>query len=506
MDFFVQMRDIHKHFPHVKAVDGGCIDIRRGEIHALIGENGAGKSTLMRLLYGMYPLDRGTITVRGKEFSAPGYSAKEAIQMGIGMVHQEFMLVNDLTVLENIILGFEPTLSGGRLDFVRAASSIGRYMKDYGLDVPLGKRVKTLSVGAAQRTEIVKALYRGAELLILDEPTAVLTPQETEQLFSILRVMRDNGKTIVFISHKLGEIMEIGDRVTVMRGGKYIATVDKKETSPAKLANLMVGREIAPDVPRPSARSDSVVFEAEHLYVASDRELSTIRDVSFSLREGEILGVAGVDGNGQSELIETLTGLRRAEKGTIRLFGQDISRATPGTIRRTGLGHIPEDRNVRGLNKEFSLAENLLAVRIDEPKFSKKGVVRSAVVTKYAKELIEKFDIRPPDPGIKVGTLSGGNAQKIVVAREIDSAKGFLIACQPTRGVDVGAIQSIREILNQAKKNGMSILLVSTDLDEILALSDRIVVLHKGRIAAELPNENVDMEYLGLLMMGGHSS
>ncbi|MDR3231209.1 MAG: ATP-binding cassette domain-containing protein, partial [Synergistaceae bacterium] len=354
MESIVQMRDIHKQFPHVKAVDGGNIDIRTGEIHALIGENGAGKSTLMRLLYGMYPLDRGTITIRGKSFSAPGYGTKEAIRMGIGMVHQEFMLVNELTVLENVILGFEPTLRGGRLDFARAAESIGRYMDDYGLEAPLNRAVKNISVGTAQRVEIIKALYRGAELLILDEPTAVLTPQETEQLFSILRAMRDGGRTIVFISHKLGEIMEIGDRITVMRGGKHVATLNKEETNPAKLANFMVGREVLVDTTRVRPDSSDVAFEAEHLWVAADRELSTLRDVSFNIRRGEVLGVAGVDGNGQSELVDALTGLREIQSGTVRLFGREITHKSPGAIRGIGLGHIPEDRNVRGLNKEFT--------------------------------------------------------------------------------------------------------------------------------------------------------
>jgi simple sugar transport system ATP-binding protein len=502
----VQMRDIHKEFPHVKAVDGGRIDILTGEIHALIGENGAGKSTLMRLLYGMYPLDRGTINVKGSVFSAPGYGTREALRMGIGMVHQEFMLVNELTVLENIILGFEPTLRGGRLDFPRAEESIGRYIEDYGLDVPLGRTVKNISVGTAQRVEIIKTLYRGAELLILDEPTAVLTPQETEQLFSILRTMRDGGKTIVFISHKLGEIMEIGDRVTVMRAGRHIATLNKKDTNPAELANLMVGREIPNDKPRVRAASSETVFSAEHLYVASDRELSTLRDVSFAIRKGEVLGVAGVDGNGQSELIEALTGLRKIQGGTVRLFGRNIAGEKAGTIRAAGLGHIPEDRNVRGLNKDFTVAENLLAARIDEPCFGGWGILRNEAILGYAKNLIETFDIRPATPGVRVAALSGGNAQKIVVAREIDAEKGFLIACQPTRGVDVGAIQSIRDILNQAKVRGVSILLVSTDLDEILAMSDRIVTLYKGRITGELINENVDIERLGLLMMGGAQS
>ncbi len=501
--FAVRMRDIHRQFPHVKAVDGASIEIRRGEIHSLIGENGAGKSTLMRILYGMYSLDRGTVVVGKRTFSEPGYGTGDAIRMGIGMVHQEFMLVGELTVLENIILGFEPTLRGGRLDFARAAESIGRYMDDYGLDVPLKKSVRSISVGTAQRVEIIKALYRGADLLILDEPTAVLTPQETEQLFVILRAMRDGGKTIVFISHKLGEIMEISDRVTVMRSGRTVATLDRKDTNPSKLANLMVGREVLVDTKRVRPASGEVVFEVRHLYAAADRELSTLRDVSFVLRKGEVLGIAGVDGNGQSELIEALTGLRAIQGGTVRLFGEDIAHKTPREIREAGLGHIPDDRNVRGLNRDFTMAENLLAWRVKEPRFAKNGVLRKRAVDEYARGLIGSFDIRPPDPGVRVGTLSGGNAQKIVVAREIDAENGMLIACQPTRGVDVGAIQSIRDILNQAKARGVSILLVSTDLDEILAMSDRIVTLHKGRITGELVNENIDVDRLGLLMMGG---
>ncbi len=498
---YIKLDHIVKQFGSVKAVDDCSIEVRKGEIFSLIGENGAGKSTMMKLLYGIHRPDQGLIQLDGQTLE--DLTPQKAIACGIGMVHQEFMLVKEFTVLENIILGFEPKGPMGRIDFAAAREKVQRYIDDYSLDVQPDKLVQNISVGEAQRVEIIKTLYRGANVLILDEPTAVLTPGETKQFFDILRSMRDDGKTIIFISHKLHEVLEISDRIGVMRRGKYMATLDRPEATAEKLVNLMVGRNVEmSDRPSP-CHPGPVVLEVQDLEVLGQRWLSTIKKVSFHLCAGEILGVAGVDGNGQSELVDAICGLRPILAGSVKLTGREMAGKKAGQLRKAGLAHIPEDRNTRGLNKEFTINENLVAIHLEE--VSRGELLDRKKIAQKGKELIEKYDIRPADGELKAGTLSGGNAQKIVVAREIESGGKLLIAAQPTRGVDIGAIESIRGYLNRAKEQGVAVLLISADLDEIIALSDRIIVLHEGRISGELPGGDVDMERLGLLMTGGKS-
>lgn len=508
MEKIVEMNGIHKQFPYVKAVDGARFDLYKGEIHSLIGENGAGKSTMMKILYGMYAIDQGEIIINGSHIAANKYTTHDAIARGIGMVHQEFMLVKEMTVLENIILGFEPTRSGSRnlvIDFEKARKQISHYIDNYQMGVQLNKKIMNISVGEMQRVEIIKALYRGANILILDEPTAVLTPQEADKLFEILEIMKRDGKTIVFISHRLKEVMKISDRISVMRSGKYITTVNKDETSIPELAKLMVGREVFLSMARTAAKDDKVMLDVRSIYVPSERELSKIRGINFQIRRGEVLGVAGVDGNGQSELGEAIAGLRRVERGEILLDGHSIKNLSPLRIRAAGLAHIPEDRNTRGLNRTHTFADNMLAAEVRDRPYSRLGVLHQKKIMEEASARAERFDIRPRDPANIAGSLSGGNAQKIVVARELGAAgKKLLIAAQPTRGIDIGNIEGIRRMLDEAKAGGMAILLISADLDEIMSLSDRIIVLYEGRITGELVNDgSIDECELGLLMMGG---
>lgn len=500
----VEMENINKSFPNVKALDNAKFNLYEGEIHSLIGENGAGKSTLMKILYGIYKPDSGIIRVKEEmfEFLTP----KKAIELGIGMVHQEFMLVKEMTVLENIILGTEPRKSFNRIDFVEAKEKIEKYITLYGLEVNLNKKVENISVGEAQRVEIIKTLYRGAEILILDEPTAVLTPQETEKLFEILHSLKKDGKSVIFISHKLKEVMEISDRITVMKDGKHIGTVNKDDATIPELAKMMVGREIFLAIQRkPVSYEKEIILEVKDLYVPGESELSKIRGISFEIYKGEILGVAGVDGNGQRELAEALTGLRRIEKGDI-IFENKVSikNLSPLKIRELGIAHIPEDRNVRGLNKYFTLEENLIANIYYKKPYSRWIIPNKSLLRKFSVDLIKKFNIRPPNPDTVVANLSGGNAQKVVVAREISTNVKLLIASQPTRGIDIGSIEAIRGIINDAKDKGISVLLISADLDEILSLSDRILVMYEGKITGILPANEATEEKLGLLMTGGN--
>jgi len=498
----IEMHDIVKMFGTVQAVKNGHFTLKKGEIHSLIGENGAGKSTMMKLLYGMYPINNGSIFVNGKHIEQ--ITPKRAIAMGIGMVHQEFMLVNQLTVLENIILGFEPQ-KGLVIDFDAAKKKVKQYIDQYGMEVQLNKKVSQISLGEAQRVEIIKVLSRGANVIILDEPTAVLTPQETERLFVILENLKKDGKSLVFISHKLNEVMDISDRISVMRQGSSIGTVNKKDTSQRELAKMMIGRELFLNIKRESAVVGETILDVQHVWVSGEKEISKIRDVSFSVRHGEIVGIAGIDGNGQSELVEAITGLRRVEKGKIFLKKKDITNISPRKIRNHGLTHIPEDRNTRGLNRNMTISDNLIASKIDERPYSKGLMMAPSGIRLEVESLIKAFDIRPHDPDVFASALSGGNAQKIVVAREVGTAKTFLVASQPTRGVDIGAIESIRTIIEEEKAKGVGILLVSADLEEILSLSSRIIVMHEGRIMGEMDIEDANEENIGLLMMGGKS-
>lgn len=501
----VEMQNIMKRFQHVQAVDHGNFDLYQGEVHSLIGENGAGKSTMMKMLYGLYQKDGGTIKINGKEVT-DHYNTFDAIDMEIGMVHQEFMLTKEMTVLDNIIVGCEPRKKKFLVDREKAAEEIKKYVETYHMNVQLEKKVANISVGEAQRVEIIKALYRGANILILDEPTAVLTPQESDKLFEIIEMMKKDGKSIIFISHKLKEVMKISDRITVMRGGKYINTVNKSETSIPELARMMVGREVLCDVRHKCNRTDEVLLKVENLVVPSDRELSKIKGVSFEVHAGEILGVAGVDGNGQSELGDALAGFVKPDGGRIWIDGTEITGKKPGMIRKAGLTHVPEDRNVRGLNKALDIKNNLAAYEIGMEPYSKHGVLDREAIRREADRRIEKFDIRPANGDVMVASLSGGNAQKVIVARELDLNGRVLLANQPTRGVDIGSIESIRNLIGAATDSGTAVLLVSADLDEILSLSDRIIVMYEGRISGELINDgNVDEMELGLMMTGGKS-
>lgn len=499
-EYVVEMKGIKKNFGEVQAVKDGNFNLKKGEIHSLIGENGTGKSTMMKLLYGMYDFDSGSIKIEGKEI--PYITPKEAIEHGIGMVHQEFMLVGELTVLENIILGFEP-IKGGRIDFEKAKKMVTQYIEQYHMDIQIHKKINQISVGEAQRVEIIKTLTRGANIIILDEPTAVLTPQETKGLFEILQNLRSDGKSVVFISHKLEEVMEISDRISVMRQGKYVGTVYKEDTSPSELAKMMIGREVFLKIERKEVKQGDIALQVEDLWTSGEKEISKIRGLSLDVRAGEIVGIAGIDGNGQSELIEAIAGLRKVEKGKVTLDHQDITNHSVKKIREAGLTHIPEDRNTRGLNRTMSIWENMIAVQIQEHDFDTGILINREKAVAYTKEQIEKFDIRPSNPEIITQSLSGGNAQKIVVAREVSIKGKLLIASQPTRGVDIGAIESIRSIIQEVKEKGVGVLLVSADLEEILSLSDRIIVMFEGRITGRLRAEDANEENLGMLMMGG---
>ena len=499
-EFVVEMKNIVKSFGEVHAVKDGQFNLIKGEIHSLIGENGAGKSTMMKLLYGMYSIDSGEIIVKGQTMGK--LDPKLAIQHGIGMVHQEFMLVNDLTVLENVILGFEPK-KGLQIDFDKARKEIQHFIDQYNMEIQLDKKVSQISVGEAQRVEIIKTLMRGADIIILDEPTAVLTPQETRKLFEILNNLKKEQKSLVFISHKLNEVMEISDRISVMRQGMYMGTVSKEETSPLDLTKKMIGREVFLHIDKTYEKAGKRILDVQDVWIPSQKESSKIRGLSLYVNEGEIVGVAGIDGNGQSELIEAITGLRPVEKGHIFLDGKEITNLSPKKVREVGLAHIPEDRNTRGLNRTMSIEENLVAVEVDKAPFSRGIVMNTSAMDRHSEEMVKRFDIRPTDYKLPTSSLSGGNAQKVVVAREVSMNKKLLVAAQPTRGVDIGAIESIQKTLEEAKKNGAGVLLVSTELEEITSLSDRIIVIHEGTITGELSAGEANENNLGLLMMGG---
>lgn len=499
-EFVVEMKNIVKSFGEVHAVKDGQFNLIKGEIHSLIGENGAGKSTMMKLLYGMYPIDSGEIIVKGQSMGK--LDPKLAIQHGIGMVHQEFMLVNDLTVLENVILGFEPK-KGLQIDFDKARKEIQHFIDQYNMEIQLDKKVSQISVGEAQRVEIIKTLMRGADIIILDEPTAVLTPQETKKLFEILNNLKKEQKSLVFISHKLNEVMEISDRISVMRQGLHMGIVSKEETSPLDLTKKMIGREVFLHIDKTYEKAGKRILDVQDVWIPSQKESSKIRGLSLHVNEGEIVGIAGIDGNGQSELIEAITGLRPVEKGHIFLDGKEITNFSPKKVREVGLAHIPEDRNTRGLNRTMSIEENLVAVEVDKAPFSRGMVMNIAAMDRHSEEMVKRFDIRPTDYKLPTSSLSGGNAQKVVVAREVSMNKKLLVAAQPTRGVDIGAIESIQKTLEEAKKNGAGVLLVSTELEEITSLSDRIIVIHEGTITGELSAGEANENNLGLLMMGG---
>ena len=495
----LELKGITKRFPGVVANDGVDFDLRKGEVHALLGENGAGKSTLMNILYGLYHPDEGEFRLNGKPFRIN--SPREAIDAGIGMVHQHFMLIPVMTVAENIVLAAEPT-RGPFLDEGNAEERVRELSERFGLAVRPDAFVERISVGMQQRVEILKALYRGAEILILDEPTAVLTPQESAELFEIINSLKGEGKSIIFITHKLNEVLEIADRITVLRRGKTIDTVPREGATEEGLARLMVGREVILRVDKSPAQPGHPLLVVENLVVDDERGLECVRGISFEVRAGEIVGIAGVDGNGQSELIDAITGLRPARSGKITVNNRDVTGDSPRECLDAGVGHIPEDRQVRGLVLDFTLAENIALHDYREEPDSKHGWLFPKRLTARARNLLKEFDVRGGGPETRAGALSGGNQQKVIVAREVSRDPSVLVAAQPTRGLDVGAIEFVHRRLGEERDEGRGILLVSFELDEILSLSDRILVLYEGNIVAEY-GPDVSEEEIGLAMLGG---
>jgi general nucleoside transport system ATP-binding protein len=502
-DLVLEMRGIRKEFPSVVANDDISFEVRRGEVHALLGENGAGKSTLMNILYGLYRPDAGEIRLNGKPVAFA--SARDAIQAGIGMVHQHFMLIPVMTVAENIVLGNEPVREGVFLDERGAESRVRELSQRFGLAVDPDELVQNITVGQQQRVEILKALYRRADVLILDEPTAVLTPQEASDLFVILRALQDEGLSIIFISHKLNEVLDIADRITVLRRGKTIETVPREGATEESLARAMVGRDVLLRVEKQAAQPGDVLLSVRDLHVRDDRWIEKVRGVSLDVRAGEIVGIAGVDGNGQTELIDALTGLQRIESGTITIAGHELSHPSARKALDAGIGHIPEDRQRRGLVLDFTIAENIGLHDYAKPPEGRYGWLFPGRMVDRAKALIREFDVRGGGPLTRARGLSGGNQQKVVAAREISRDPKVLIAAQPTRGLDVGAIEYLHRRLVAERDEGRAILLVSLELEEILSLSDRILVLYEGQIVAEHSGE-VSEDQIGLEMLGGREA
>ncbi|MCC6188438.1 MAG: ABC transporter ATP-binding protein [Anaerolineales bacterium] len=492
---------ITKRFPGVLANNDIHFTLTRGQIHCMLGENGAGKTTLMNIIYGLYQPDAGEIRMNGRPVMI--HSANDAIRLGIGMVHQHFMLVPQLTVTENIILGNEVT-QGPFLDRRKAAAQILALSERFGLEIDPEARVGELPVGARQRVEIVKALYRQASILILDEPTAVLTPQEAEDLFKVMHALVEQGVSIVFITHKLKEVLAVADQITVLRNGEVAGVVAPEEASEASLAALMVGRAVILQVEKAAAHPGEPVLSVEELRVTDERGHTAVNGISFEARAGEILGVAGVQGNGQTELVRAITGLMHPLSGRILIAGQDVSTATPRQITELGVAHIPEDREADGLVKPYPVVDNIILNSYYRPPFARGIVMNEAEAVKQATEVVERFDVRTPSIYAEVGTLSGGNKQKIIAGREFSRPIKLLVAAQPTRGLDVGSIEFIHKQIVAQRDQGVAVLLVSAELDEIMALSDRIAVMYRGQIIDVLPAAQADRETLGLLMAGVH--
>ena len=496
----IEMLHITKEFPGIIANDDITLQLRRGEIHALLGENGAGKSTLMSVLFGLYQPEAGEIRKNGQVVKIN--DPNDATALGIGMVHQHFQLIDVFTVLDNIILGAETT-KFGFLQKKEARKKVEELSEKYGLKVDLDAKVEDITVGMQQRVEILKMLYRDNEILIFDEPTAVLTPQEIEELMATMKEFAKEGKSILFISHKLNEIMEVADRVTVLRKGKYVGTVNTCDTDKQSLSNMMVGRPVQLEVVKDEARPGETVLKVEHLSVPSHtHKKDAVHDVSFEARAGEILCIAGIDGNGQTELVYGLTGLEKCSGGTVTLCGHDISHAT---IRQRGenMSHIPEDRHKHGLVLDFTLEQNMVLQRFREPRFQHMGFIKPAAVREYADRLIEQYDVRSGQGPVTVArSMSGGNQQKAIIAREVDREKPLIVAVQPTRGLDVGAIEYIHSQLVAERDKGKAVLLVSLELDEVMSLSDRILVMYEGEIVGELDPKATTVQELGLYMAG----
>jgi len=496
----LELRGITKSFPGVLANDHIDLTLEEGEIHALLGENGAGKTTLMNILYGLYQPDEGQVIVHGQPVEV--HSPSDAIANGVGMVHQHFMLIPVFTVTENVMLGEETTRLGGFLDRKAAAQRIRHISSQYKLEINPNSYIHDLPVGVQQRVEIIKLLYRNANILIFDEPTAVLTPQEADELFEIMRSLARQGKSIIFITHKLREVLDVAHRITVIRRGKVIGSVLPQEASQSQLAAMMVGRAVQLELERAPANPGQVVLQVEDLVVADETRQITVDDVSFEVREGEVLGIAGVQGNGQTELVEALTGLRAPAGGKIILLGQDVTHATPRQVTELGTAHVPEDRQRDGLVLPFSVADNLVLNTYYKPPFARGVILDENKILEMAVKQIQEFDVRTPGPLTPVGSLSGGNQQKVIVARELSRPIHLLIASQPTRGLDVGSIEYIHTQILKRRDSGVAVLLVSTELDEILQLSDRIAVMYRGKIIAIVPVAEATKESIGLLMAG----
>lgn len=500
MSKVVEMKSITKVFPGVIANENVDFDLEKGEIHVLLGENGAGKTTLMNVLYGLYQQESGEIYVNGNLASIK--NPKEAINLGIGMVHQHFMLVHNFTVAQNMILGQEPK-KGINVDINKAIEDTKALSQKYGFNINPEAVIEDMTVGQQQKVEILKALYRGAEILILDEPTAVLTPQEIEELGQILKNLVKEGKSIILITHKLKEVMSMSDRVTIIRRGKGIGVVKTKETNIDELAEMMVGRKVNLTVEKKESKLGETVLEIENLQVLDHRQLPAVKGINLQVKRGEILAIAGVDGNGQTEFIEAIAGLRKPSGGKIVLDGKDITGKSPREIIEAGLGHIAEDRHKRGLVLKYSLAENsILGLHYKEP-FAKGIMMNYAKVKDHARKLIESYDVRTPNEDVLASALSGGNQQKMVIAREVEKNPELIIAAQPTRGLDVGAIEYIHKRLVEERDNGRAVLLVSLELDEVLALADRIAVIYDGQIVDILDVKDATEQKLGILMAGG---
>lgn len=503
-EVLLQMRNIYKQFPGVTANRNIDFTLLKGEVHALLGENGAGKTTLMKILYGLYKPDSGEIYFDGHKTEI--HSPEQAIRNGIGMVHQHFMLIPPFTVLENIVLGQEPRRTMGRMDWPEALRKINELSQTLGFKIDPQAKVEDISVGLQQRVEILKALYREARILILDEPTSVLTPQEADELGVILRKLVSQGKSIIFITHKLKEVLRFADRITVIRHGEVVNTVESRATDMPALAEMMVGRKVILDLQKNPYNPGKIMLRTENLWAEDNRKLPAVKGVSLEVRAGEILAVAGIDGNGQSELIEILTGLRPSTCGRFFLEDRELTHQTPKAILAAGVGHIPEDRQKRGLVLDFSVQENLILEQYRECEFCRFGMLKDNYCRDFAGKLIQEFDIRTPGSDLAVGALSGGNQQKVVVAREIRRGPKLLIVAQPTRGLDIGAIEFVHRQLLGERDRGTAILLFSLELDEIMALADRIAVIYEGEIMGILAREEATEETLGLLMAGGSKS